>query len=96
MKKWRLVTYDIREPGRLRRVAKTLEGYGERLQYSVFRIHTTDRDFEKLRWELTRIATEEDSVIYFSLCPACARRIESHENLKPIEWPDDSEHFHII
>jgi CRISPR-associated protein Cas2 len=31
-----LIAYDIREPSRLRRVCKTMESYGERLQYSVF------------------------------------------------------------
>ena len=31
-----LIAYDITEPRRLRRVCKTMEEYGERLQYSVF------------------------------------------------------------
>ena len=31
-----LVAYDIREPGRLRRICKLMEAHGERLQYSVF------------------------------------------------------------
>ncbi len=31
-----LVSYDICDPKRLRRVAKILEGFGTRLQYSVF------------------------------------------------------------
>ena len=31
-----LIAYDIREPRRLRRVCKVMEGYGDRLQYSVF------------------------------------------------------------
>lgn len=31
-----LVAYDISEPGRLRRVHTTMQGYGESLQYSVF------------------------------------------------------------
>jgi len=31
-----VIAYDICEPGRLRRVCKTMEEYGERLQYSVF------------------------------------------------------------
>ena len=35
--KWWLVSYDVRDSNRLRKVAKKLEGYGERLQYSVFR-----------------------------------------------------------
>ena len=31
-----LIAYDICDPKRLRQVCKTMEEYGERLQYSVF------------------------------------------------------------
>lgn len=31
-----LIAYDIADPKRLRQVIKVMEGYGERLQYSVF------------------------------------------------------------
>ena len=31
-----LVSYDISDPKRLRKVARSLEGFGVRLQYSVF------------------------------------------------------------
>ena len=31
-----LIAYDISDPKRLRRVCKTMEEYGDRLQYSVF------------------------------------------------------------
>lgn len=31
-----LIAYDIADPKRLRRVCKVMEGYGDRLQYSVF------------------------------------------------------------
>lgn len=36
MRRRYLVAYDICEPKRLRKICKTMEGYGERLQYSVF------------------------------------------------------------
>ena len=36
MKRSYLVCYDIRHPKRLRRIFKTLKGYGEHWQYSVF------------------------------------------------------------
>ena len=52
-KLWYLIAYDVREPTRLREVAKHIEGYGERLQFSVFRCRLTERELERLRWELT-------------------------------------------
>ncbi len=59
-KRWHLVTYDVRDECRLRRTAKVLEGYGERLQYSVFRCSLSARQLERLRWELGREMTDED------------------------------------
>ena len=46
---WWLVCYDVRDPERLRKAAKHLEGYGERMQYSVFRCWLTRVEMERLR-----------------------------------------------
>ncbi|MGE0434417.1 MAG: CRISPR-associated endonuclease Cas2 [Planctomycetota bacterium] len=46
MNQWYLLTYDVRDDKRLRKVAKTLEGYGTRLQYSVFHCHLSRTDLE--------------------------------------------------
>jgi len=34
-KHWHLITYDVRCPKRLKKVARKLEAYGNRVQYSV-------------------------------------------------------------
>src|SRR5437868_2121575 len=47
---WWLVSYDVRDPKRLRKAAKHMEGYGERIQYSVFRCWLNPRGMERLRW----------------------------------------------
>lgn len=39
-----LVAYDIRDPKRLRQVAKIMEGFGIRMQYSVFVCDLTSRE----------------------------------------------------
>ncbi len=39
-----LIAYDIRDAKRLRRVAKTMEGFGIRMQYSVFVCDLTSRE----------------------------------------------------
>jgi CRISPR-associated protein Cas2 len=67
-----LVSYDIRQPKRLRVVARTLEGYGVRLQYSVFECALDQLRFTKLKSELHDIVNhEEDQVLFVSLGP-CA------------------------
>lgn len=47
-KHWHLVSYDVRDAKRLRQVAKKLEGYGGRVQYSVFRCRLDRETLEKL------------------------------------------------
>jgi CRISPR-associated protein Cas2 len=51
-----LVAYDIRDDRRLRSVATCVEGYGERIQYSVFICDLSDMEMVSLRTDIeTRI-----------------------------------------
>jgi CRISPR-associated protein Cas2 len=54
----------LRHPSakRRRKLAKLLEGYGERLQWSVFECRLQPHQLRRLREGLRRIATAEDSV----------------------------------
>lgn len=63
-----LIAYDIADPVRLRRVIKHMEGYGERLQYSVFLCDLSG--VERARWEQeirAIINLGEDSVVSLDL-----------------------------
>jgi CRISPR-associated protein Cas2 len=71
-KSWHLITYDVRDPKRLRRVAKKLEGYGERMQYSVFRCRLDRVALEKLCWELAEIMKDNDDLLVMPICGSCA------------------------
>lgn len=85
MKRNYLVSYDVREEKRLRRVARTLEGYGVRLQDSVFRCQLTERGMEELRWKLTGIMKDEDDLLVIGLCEACSRKVRSRTARTPWE-----------
>jgi CRISPR-associated protein Cas2 len=50
-----LVAYDVADPKRLRRVYKKLFGFGDPLQYSVFRCDLSDVERTKLREELAAL-----------------------------------------
>lgn len=66
-----LVIYDIRDPKRLHKVAKEMESWGKRVQYSVFEV-LADRDkLEMLRVFIRMLIKPEDSVFYFELCEPC-------------------------
>jgi len=93
-KLWYLVAYDIRESKRLRRVAKHLEGYGTRIQYSIFRCRLTGRQMERLRWELTRVLKPEDSLITIGLCDRCVERIATRG--RDDRWSQETSSYKIV
>jgi len=63
-----LVTYDISDSKRLRRVFRILEGYGEWVQLSVFQCRLSKRRHQRLVAELeTEIEPHEDHVLLFRL-----------------------------
>lgn len=63
-----LVAYDIREPKRLRQIAKTMAAYGERLQYSLFICDLTKAELIGLRSDSESIMNlKVDSVVLVDL-----------------------------
>jgi CRISPR-associated protein Cas2 len=57
-----VIAYDSPSNKRRRKLAKLLEGYGERLQWSVFECPLQPNQLQRLRQMLARIATTDDSV----------------------------------
>lgn len=63
-----LIAYDIASPKRLRRVCKIMEGYGERLQYSVFVSDLSPTELLHARAEVEQqMLMTEDSVVIVDL-----------------------------
>jgi len=63
-----LVAYDIRDDKRLRNVAVCMEGYGTRVQYSVFVCDLSDREAVLMRGDVeARMKVSEDSVMIVDL-----------------------------
>ena len=92
-KNWYVVSYDITEPKRWRKVYKHLHGYGRRLQYSIFRCRLTVRQMEQLRWELEKMLSTEDKLLILSLCDGCERRVAAHN--RPEAWTTEDKTFDI-
>ena len=73
-----IVTYDIRHPKRLRRVAKACEDFGCRRQLSVFLYRISAVDLVRLKARLEEIIDlKEDQMIFIRLCAMCAAEIEA-------------------
>jgi CRISPR-associated protein Cas2 len=95
--KWWLVSYDVRDPVRLRRAAKILEGTGQRMQYSVFRCWMNATQMQKLRWELTEVLAAEDDVLIIPLCTRCVEGMETTHSAQNLpNWPHAPEPFRIV
>jgi CRISPR-associated protein Cas2 len=69
-----LVCYDIRNDRRLRRVAGICEGYGLRVQFSVFECDLSLAKRTQLEQELkAEMNLSEDQVLFVSLGPSIGR-----------------------
>jgi CRISPR-associated protein Cas2 len=68
-----VVTYDITDDGRRRRVYRTLERYGAWRQYSVFEAELTDTQRVELESDLQDEIEETsgDRIRIYRLCAAC-------------------------
>lgn len=74
MRRTYLVTYDIRDAKRLRKVFKTMRDWGDHLQYSVFECQLTAIDLARCRHELSEIINHrEDQVLFVDLGPTEGR-----------------------
>lgn len=74
-----LIAYDIADPRRLYRVAKIMEDYGHRVQYSIFEAELERAQLQVLQARAGEVINEEaDGVKYFPLCERCLQRVTVH------------------
>ena len=72
-----VVTYDISDDGRRVRVARCMEDFGRRVQWSVFDCLLDEPDLARLKHRLALIIDQEkDSVRLYRLCGRCRQAIE--------------------
>ncbi|MEM4368187.1 MAG: CRISPR-associated endonuclease Cas2 [Candidatus Anstonellales archaeon] len=71
-----VISYDITDDKRRNKVAKILESYACRVQYSVFEIICNEEIIDKIASELKNVIKEnEDSIRIYSLCNSCVKRV---------------------
>lgn len=79
MRRLFIVAYDISDPKRLRKVYRTLTGYGDHLQLSVFRCDLTATQRIQLAAKLQAvIENAEDQVMFVDLGPSDGRSHSIH------------------
>jgi len=72
-----IVSYDIPDTPRRTKIAKILEDFGDRVQYSVFECLLDQDLLEKMISKLEGVVKEdEDSVRVYTLCGNCEKVIK--------------------
>ena len=70
-----IVSYDICDDRRLRQVAKIMESFGIRIQYSVFQCDLNSTDVVRLKGKLVDVVHAlEDQVLFVNIGPADSPR----------------------
>ena len=83
------ICYDISDDHRRLKIAKLLEDFGERVQYSVFEANLEREQLDRLRSKAMSILDpEEDFLRIYPLCAGCMRRIEVIGQGKVTEDPE--------
>jgi CRISPR-associated protein Cas2 len=72
-----VVSYDVVDDQKRKKLADILKDYGRRVQYSVFELDLEKRFIEQMVKEATAcIDLKEDSLRIYHLCDECTRKID--------------------
>lgn len=80
-----IVSYDIPSNKRRYKVMKTIEGFGTRVQYSVFECRLKPREINDLRKKLKQAIASEDSIRLYFLGAEDVKRIERLGDARTVE-----------
>ena len=71
-----VISYDITDNKRRRKIAKELENHGSRVQFSVFECDLSREGYEALYRKLILLMSgeHEDSIRIYSLCGRCIEK----------------------
>jgi CRISPR-associated protein Cas2 len=85
-----LVAYDISDDRRRNAVFKLMHGYGDRLQYSVFRCDLSEANKVRMQTGLAEVVDHRnDQVLIFNLGPVDGLRADSVEYIGVVCKPAD-------
>lgn len=86
-----VIAYDIPDDKRRKKVSDLLEGYGRRVQYSLFECVLTPAKFDELRSQLKkRVLLKEDNVRFYPLSQHTLGQVETWGVGPPVTEPPGS------
>lgn len=92
-----LISYDITNTRIRTRIAKALEGYGRRVQYSVFECDISQKQFETLYQKLMKLMEKEKegNIRIYQICANCMAKLMTIGIFEPI-LTEEEENLFII
>ena len=92
-----VISYDIEKDRIRNKVAKTLEDYGRRVQYSVFESYITAKQYDQLYRKLVKLMTaeEEGNIRIYTICANCEARIATIGVKNPVTTAEEEDLFII-
>jgi len=70
-----LITYDIEDNKRRKKISDLLEGYGKRVNYSVFEFYLTKKELGEIIMEAKKILNKKaDSFRVYRICESCTQK----------------------
>ncbi|AFZ47045.1 CRISPR-associated protein, Cas2 family [Cyanobacterium stanieri PCC 7202] len=86
-----IVVYDITDDKRRKKIADILEGYGVRVQYSVFECVLNVKQYRELKKKLKRVfKQEEDNLRFYPISDHTLRQVETWGQGSPPTNPPKS------
>lgn len=83
-----LVVYDISDDKRRKKIADILEGYGVRVQYSVFECVLNVKQYRDLKKRLQKVfKEEEDNLRFYPISGHTLRQVETWGQGSPLTNP---------
>lgn len=75
-RQWIVISYDSPNDKRRTKMLKTLEGFGKRVQFSVFECEVRPSDLPRLHERLQKLLqADEDDIRVYPLCESCRRKV---------------------
>ena len=72
-----IISYDISKDKVRNKIAKLMEGYGRRVQYSVFECDLSKKQYTELYGKLAVLmeSEEEGNIRIYDICANCSRKL---------------------
>lgn len=81
-KQFTVIAYDISNNKRRKKVSDMLEGYGDRMNYSVFECMLKKTDLKRIKERAIKIIDiKTDSLLFYEICSSCTEKTERMGNI---------------